>query len=217
MMAVALCAAVAAFLLLQAAFGSWTLAALVFLAVPAGLTGGVVAALIGGAELSFGSLLGLLALLGIATRSGVVLIRHFQDLERHEGETFGAELVRRGARERLGPILATASALGLFALVFVILGSRPGLEIVSPMAVVLLGGLITTTLLSLVVLPALYLRFGSRQPALSPEEELMQRWIGLEPTPEEAAAGPSAGGRGARVVQQRTDGGGEPGEPQPAV
>ena len=67
------------------------------------------------------------------------------------------------------------------ALVFVVMGTQPGLEIVHPMAVVILGGLVTTTLVSLFVLPALYLRFGGRQPTLSPEEELMHRWAGAEP------------------------------------
>jgi Cu/Ag efflux pump CusA len=185
--AAAIAVAIAALLLMQAAFRSWRLAVLCFLTLPVALVGGVLAALIDGVELSLGSLIGFLALLGIATRNGLVVIRHFQDLESYEGETFCAELVRRGARERLGPIITTASALALVALVFVVLGSRPGLEIVSPMAVVILGGLVTTTLVSLFVLPALYLRFGGRQPTVSPEEELMQRWAGVEPAPTGAA------------------------------
>jgi Cu/Ag efflux pump CusA len=228
MLLAGIAAALGALLLLQAAFRSWRLSVLALLTLPVALVGGVLAALIDGAQLSVGSLLGFLALLGIAARNGIVLIRHLQDLERFEGETFGADLVRRGARERLGPILTTACALAAIALVFVILGSRPGLEIVSPMAVVILGGLVTTTLVSLFVLPALYLRFGGRQPTLSPEEELMQRWVAAEPAPAaEAPARPSVGAVQAEGAQrpaqpqtgsdQRTDERGEPGEPQPAV
>jgi Cu/Ag efflux pump CusA len=175
MIAFAIAAAIAAFLLLQAAFRSWRLAVLAFLTLPVALVGGVVAALIDGAELSLGSLIAFLALFGLAARTGVVLIRHFQDLE-HEDEGFGPELVERGARERLAPILTSAAATALVMLPFVIAGTMPGLEIVHPMAVVILGGLVTATLLSLFVLPALYLRFGGRAPTLSPEEELMQRW-----------------------------------------
>jgi Cu/Ag efflux pump CusA len=144
-----------------------------------------VAALIDGAELSLGSLIGFLALFGLATRTGVVLIRHLQDLGQ-EGESFGPELVERGARERLAPILTSAAATALVMLPFVIAGAMPGLEIVHPMAVVVLGGLVTATLLSLFVLPALYLRFGGRAATLSPEEELMQRWAGAEPARAEA-------------------------------
>ena len=160
--------------------------------MPVALAGGAVAALIDGAELSLGSLIGFLALFGIAARSGLMLIRHFQDLEREAGKPADAELVRRGARERLGPILTTASALALVALPFVIMGSSPGLEVVHPMAVVLLGGLVTTTFLSLFVLPGLYLRYGAgRGPRAAPEEDLLYRWAGVEPEP--AAAGADAG------------------------
>lgn len=114
-----------------------------------------------------------------------------QDLERYEAEAFGPALVARGARERLGPTLASVIGMAVVALVFVILGPRPGLEIVNPMAIVLLGGLVTTALVSLFMLPTLYLRFGARQPTLSPEEELMHRWVGIEPAP---AGAPAAGG-----------------------
>ena len=104
MLAFALGCAIAIFLLLQAAFGAWRLAVLALVTVPVALAGGMVAALIGGAELSLGSLIGFLALFGIAVRGGLLLIRHFQHLEREDGEQFGPDLVRRGARERLAPI-----------------------------------------------------------------------------------------------------------------
>jgi CzcA family heavy metal efflux pump len=160
MLAFAIACAVAMLLLLQAAFRSWRLAALVFLTLPVALVGGVLAALIAGAELSLGSLIGLLALFTIAARHGVLLIRHLQDI-RHGGEAFGSWHVRRGARERLAPLLTTASAVALIALPFVVLGTRPGLEVVHPMAVVVLGGLVTALFLSLFVLPALYLQIGA--------------------------------------------------------
>jgi CzcA family heavy metal efflux pump len=184
---------IAAALLLQAAFQSWRLALLAFATLPVALVGGLVAALIDGAELSLGSLAGLLALFGLAVRAGVVLVRRLQGLEREGAETFGAGLVERGARERFGPALTTTCALAVLALPFVVLGSEPGLEIVHPMAVVLLGGLVTTAFLSLFVLPALYLRFGRGAgpgPARGEDEELVHRWMGVEPEP--AAAGAPA-------------------------
>jgi CzcA family heavy metal efflux pump len=233
MLAFGIAAAIAILLLLQAGFGGWRVTVMAFLTLPVALVGGVLAALIDGSELSLGSVIGFLALFGITTRSGLVMIRHFQNLERHEGETFGPGLIRRGAGERLAPIVTTASALALIALPFVIMGSRPGLEVVHPMAVVILGGLVSTTLLSLFVLPTLYLRFAAPlEPSVTPEDELMHRWAGVEPVavgdgravPEpvgadgdgrarlhEAPAGDGAPGADA------SDGESESGERQPAI
>jgi Cu/Ag efflux pump CusA len=198
MLAFAVGCAIAIFLLMQAALGSWGLAALALLTLPVALVGGAVAALIAGAELSLGSIVGLLALFGIAARGNLLVVRHFQRLE-DEGHALDADLVRRGARERLGPIVTTAAALALVALPFVVMGTRPGLEVVHPMAVVILGGLVSTTFLSLFVLPALYLRYASRRtPDLAPEDELMHRWAGVTP---EAAAAP-VGANGDPVVAE---------------
>ena len=113
---------------------------------------------------SLGALLGLLAVFGIAARNGILLLNHYQHLEQHEGEAFGPGLVLRGARERFAPILITATTTALALLPVVVLGDIAGLEIVHPMAVVILGGLVTSTLLNLFVVPALYLRFGSSSP-----------------------------------------------------
>jgi Cu/Ag efflux pump CusA len=88
------------------------------------------------------------------------LINHFQHLEREEGMAFGRDLVVRGARERLSPILMTSLATGLALVPLVIFGERPGQEIEHPLAIVILGGLVTSTLLNLFVMPSLYLRFG---------------------------------------------------------
>jgi len=160
----ALAAALVIFLLLQVAFGSWRLAALVFLTLPTALVGGVLAVYLSDGVISLGSLVGFLTVFGIAARNGILMINHFQHLEREEGEAFGPELVLRGAKERLTPILMTAGATGLALVPLAVSGAIPGHEVEHPMALVILGGLVTSTLLNLILIPALYLRFGgSRQ------------------------------------------------------
>jgi CzcA family heavy metal efflux pump len=155
-------AAIGAFLLLQAAFQSWRLATLALFTLPWAVVGGLLAAaLAGGGTLSLGSLVGLLTVLGIATRNGIMLISHFQHLENEEGQPIGPGLVVRGARERLAPILMTALATGVALLPLALAGHTPGHEILQPMAIVILGGLVTSSMVSLVVLPVLYLRFGA--------------------------------------------------------
>src|SRR3954470_21034692 len=152
-------------LLLQASLGSWRPTLLVFLTLPFALVGGVIAAWATGGILSVGSLVGFFTVFGIAARNGILLINHAQHLEREEGETFGFDLVVRAARERLAPILMTSLATGLALVPLVVLGDRPGHEIEHPLAIVILGGLLTSTLLNLFVTPVLYLRFGRRRPA----------------------------------------------------
>jgi Cu/Ag efflux pump CusA len=156
----AFAALIGVFLLLQASFGKTRLALLTFLTLPSALVGGILAAFLTGGVLSLGSLVGFFTVLGIAARNGIMMINHFQHLERFEGESFGAALVIRGARERLSPILMTALATGLALVPLAIAGDLPGHEIEHPMAIVILGGLITSTLLNLFVVPSLYLRFG---------------------------------------------------------
>ncbi|MGN6174419.1 MAG: efflux RND transporter permease subunit [Streptosporangiaceae bacterium] len=153
-------AGVAILLLLQASFRRWRLAALAFLTLPMALVGGVLAAWLGGGTISLGSLVGFFTVFGIAARNGILLINHWQHLEEHEGMSFGPALVLRGARERLSPILMTSLATGLALVPLVVLGDRPGHELELPLAVVVLGGLVTSTLLNLVILPSLYLRWG---------------------------------------------------------
>jgi Cu/Ag efflux pump CusA len=153
-------AAIAIFLLLHAALGSLRLAVLTFLLLPMALVGGVLAVWLGDGVLSLGSLVGFLTVFGIAARNGILMISHFQHLERYEGEAFGPGLVLRGAKERLAPILMTASATALALVPLAVPGAIPGHEIEHPMAIVILGGLVTATLLNLFVLPSLYLRFG---------------------------------------------------------
>ncbi len=158
-------ALIAILLLLHAAFGSLRLAAITFLALPMALVGGVLAVWLGDGVLSLGSLVGFLTVFGIAARNGILMISHLQRLEREEGHTFGPELVLRGAQERLAPILMTACATGLALVPLAVAGSIPGHEIEHPMAIVILGGLVTATLLNLFVLPSLYLRFAKGRSA----------------------------------------------------
>ncbi len=148
------------FLILVTSFGSWRLATLAFVTLPMALVGGVLAAYVGGGIISLGSLVGFFTVLGIVARNGIMMVSHYKHLEEHEGMTFGPELVVRGSRERLAPILMTALTTGLALVPLVMSGEIPGQEIEYPMAIVILGGLITTTLLNLFVLPSLYLRFG---------------------------------------------------------
>jgi CzcA family heavy metal efflux pump len=153
-------AGLAILLLLQTAFWGWRLATVVFLTLPMALVGGILAALANGGVVSLGALLGFFTVFGIAARNGILLVNHCQHLERSEGEPFGPALVQRAARERLTPILMTSLATGLAVVPLVLFGERPGGEIEYPMAFVILGGLATSTLLNLLVVPSLYLRFG---------------------------------------------------------
>jgi Cu/Ag efflux pump CusA len=149
------------FLLLQACFRSWRLALIAFLALPASIVGGVLAAFVSGGGISLGSIVGLLAVLGIAARNGLLLIHHYQHLEEREGVPFGRDLVLRGGRDRLSATLASSVAIVAVLLPIVIFGQTAGLEILQPMAIVIVGGLVVSTLVTLFVMPALYLVFGA--------------------------------------------------------
>ena len=124
----------------------------------------MIAAHLSGGILSLGSLVGFLTLMGIAARNGILLINHCQHLEEFEGMTFGPALVLRGAAERLSPILMTTLATALALVPLVVMGNIPGHEIEHPMAVVILGGLVTSTLVNLFIVPSLYLRFAKKGP-----------------------------------------------------
>lgn len=136
---------------------------LVAASLPFALVGGAAGAWLSGGVLSLGSMVGLVTVLGIAARNGILLVSHYRQLE-GEGVPFGEALIRRGSLERLGPILMTACATGLALVPLVIGGNAPGHEIEHPMAVVVLGGLASSTVLNLLVLPAMYLRFGAKRP-----------------------------------------------------
>jgi Cu/Ag efflux pump CusA len=156
-------------LIIHADFRSVRLTALVALTLPFALIGGVAGAVLGGGVLSLGSLVGFVTVLGIAARNGIMLVSHYRHLELEEGEPFGLGLVLRGSEERLAPILMTALATGLALVPLAWAGNKPGHEIEHPMAVVILGGLVTSTLLNLGLMPALYLAFG--RTGSRPEEE----------------------------------------------
>ncbi|HET7697563.1 MAG TPA: efflux RND transporter permease subunit [Vicinamibacterales bacterium] len=155
-------------LVLHADFGSGRLVALVALTLPFALIGGVAAAFLSGGVLSLGSLVGFVTVLGIAARNGIMLVSHYRHLQEEEGVPFGRQLVLRGAEERLAPILMTALATGLALVPIVAGGSRSGQEVEHPMAVVILGGLFTSTVLNLFLLPALFLRYGRVSAAEEP-------------------------------------------------
>ncbi|MBI5031565.1 MAG: efflux RND transporter permease subunit [Chloroflexi bacterium] len=161
-------AMLAIFFLLRTSFGNWRLATLTFVTLPWALVGGLLTAYFFGGVLSLGSLVGFLTVLGIATRNGIMLISHFDYLEYEEEVPFGPGLVLRGAQERIAPILMTALTTGLALVPLVIRGNIPGQEIEYPMALVILGGLFTSTVLNLFVVPSLYLRFGKGKNSLSP-------------------------------------------------
>ncbi|HKQ86937.1 MAG TPA: efflux RND transporter permease subunit [Candidatus Acidoferrales bacterium] len=132
--------------------------------LPFALVGGVFAAAITGVNLSLGSLVGFVTLFGITLRNSIMLISHYEHLVKAEGMTWGVDAMLRGASERLAPILMTALVTGLGLLPLAIGSGDPGREIEGPMAIVILGGLATSTLLNLLVLPALALRYGKFEP-----------------------------------------------------
>ena len=180
--AFAVAAAIGIILLLQVFFRSWRLATAMFVALPTALVGGALAAIItGGGLLSFGSIVGFIAILGIAVRNAMTLIGRYRNLE-HEGETFGAEVVQRGTREQAVPILMTAVTTALAFLPLAFFGNVAGLEIMQPLAVVVLGGLITSTIFTLAGVPAMYLLFGAKR---EPELDLAEMELPLTVVTEE--------------------------------
>ena len=160
LMGFAIITVIGIFLILMLSLGNFRLAALAFVTMPMALVGGLLAAYWSGGVISLGSLVGFFTVLGIVARNGIMMISHFQYLEDYEGETFGRELVMRGSKERISPIMMTALTTGLALVPLVLTGAIPGQEIEYPMAIVILGGLVTSTVLNLFVVPSLYLRFG---------------------------------------------------------
>jgi copper/silver efflux system protein len=146
-------------LLLYMEFGSARQALLVMVNLPLALVGGVFAVLLTGGVLNIATLVGFITLFGIAVRNGILMVSHFNHLI-GEGVPL-AEAVRRGSMERLNPIFMTALTAGLALLPLALAGGEPGNEIQSPMALVVLGGLLTSLALNMVVVPVLYLRYGT--------------------------------------------------------
>ena len=146
--------------ILHLAFGSGRDTALIMVNLPLALIGGVAGVFFSGGVLSVASLIGFITVFGIATRNGIMLVSHIRHLQTQEGVTDFREAVRRGAMERLAPILMTALATGLALIPLALGGEKPGNEIQTPMAIVILGGLLTSMFLNMILVPTLYLRFG---------------------------------------------------------
>jgi Cu/Ag efflux pump CusA len=153
----AIAAIIAAFLLFQAAFNSWRLALVATAALPLSLTGGLLTGLIGGRTFSLGALLGFLAVLGLAARYIAMVLTTLQGPDGRRGSGDDAATVYGRAGEPFGSLIISAAALAAVALPFVVLGPRPGLEILHPLALVLLGGLVSSLVVALFLLPSAYL------------------------------------------------------------
>jgi CzcA family heavy metal efflux pump len=150
--------------LLHVAFRSGRDALLVMLNLPLALIGGVVGVYLAGGVISVASLIGFIGVFGIAARNGIMMLSHIRHLQRYEGVSDFREAVRRGAMERLAPILMTALSAGLALIPLAIGGDKPGREILTPMAMVILFGLLSATFLNMIVVPAMFLRFGRPVP-----------------------------------------------------
>ena len=159
-----LLAVLAIFLILYLAFGSMKLGALMMVNLPLALIGGIVAVFLGGGVLNVASMVGFITLLGIATRNGILLVSRYETLQK-EGQSL-REAIYRGSMERLSPILMTALTTGLALIPLALAGHEPGNEIQSPLAIVVLGGLLSSTFLNMVVIPALCLRFYPKRAVL---------------------------------------------------
>jgi CzcA family heavy metal efflux pump len=150
----------ALFMLLVLAFGRARDALVIMVNLPLALIGGVAGVFLSGGVLNVATMIGFITLFGIATRNGIMLVSHIQHLMAEEGVTNFREAVERGAQERLVPILMTATAAGLALIPLALRGGQSGSEIQTPMAIVILCGLVTSTFLNMVVVPTLYLRYG---------------------------------------------------------
>jgi CzcA family heavy metal efflux pump len=154
--------------LLHVVFRSVRDAALIMLNLPLALIGGVVGVYLSGGVLSVASLIGFISVFGIAARNGIMMVSHIRHLQRFEGVTDFAEAVRLGAMERLAPILMTAMGSSFALIPLVVGGDQPGKEILSPMAMVILFGLLSSTFLNMIVVPALFVRLALPVEAESP-------------------------------------------------
>jgi Cu/Ag efflux pump CusA len=154
------------------AFHSVRDALVVMLNLPLALIGGVAGVFISGGVLSVASMVGFITLFGIATRNGIMLISHIRYLQQHEGVTNFREAVRRGSIERLAPVLMTALTAGLGLVPLALGGSQPGNEIQTPLAIVVVFGLFSSTVLNMVVVPSLFLRWANSSPPAIVSSEL---------------------------------------------
>ena len=166
----------AMFLALYTLFHSTNMALQVLSALPMAAIGAVAALVVTGQSLTVASMVGFISLCGIASRNGILLIAHYLHLVRYEGEKFTPEMIERAGKERLAPMLMTALTAGIALVPLVLAAGEPGKEILYPVATVILGGLISSTLLDFFVHPALFWLFGrkdaERQFAAGDKDEL---------------------------------------------
>jgi Cu/Ag efflux pump CusA len=148
------------FLVLYAHFHSAMIVWQILLNVPLAFVGALALTYLTVGTISVATLVGLITLAGIATRNTIMMISHYLHLMEQEGETFGERMIIRGSLERLVPVTMTALTAGLALIPLVLSAHEPGKEILYPVAIVILGGLISSTLLDMAVTPAVFLRFG---------------------------------------------------------
>ncbi len=169
--------------LLHLVFGSVRDTLLVMVNLPLALIGGVLGVWVSGGVLSVASLIGFISVFGIAARNGIMMVAHIRHLQQVEGVLDFREAVRRGAMERLAPILMTALAAGLALIPLALRAGEPGTEILTPMAIVILFGLLSSTFLNMIVVPALFVRFGRSVEPMTEERAGHELYPEIQPAP----------------------------------
>ncbi len=157
--------------LLYGYFQSIALALQVMLSIPLSLIGGLVYTWLKVDNISIATLVGFIAVGGVAARNGIMMLSHYLHLMKHEGEGFTRTMIERGTLERMVPVLMTALAAGIALIPLVLAGDQPGKEILHPVAVVIVGGLISSTLLEFLVRPLIFFHFGAKAAAQSLERD----------------------------------------------
>lgn len=150
------------FLVLYSHFRSWQIVLQIMLNIPLALIGSVLTVLLTGGVFSIATLVGFITLTGIASRNGIMMLSHYIHLVEHEGETFNDNMIIRGSQERLVPVLMTALVAALALIPLTLDPTAPGKEILYPVATVILGGLISSTLLDIIVTPVVFKQFGKK-------------------------------------------------------
>jgi Cu(I)/Ag(I) efflux system membrane protein CusA/SilA len=145
--------------------------------IPLAFIGGIILLFFTDRSVTVASLVGFITLCGIASRNGIMMISHYLHLMKHEGESFTKEMIIRGSQERLVPVMMTAFVASLALLPLVFAKGQPGSEVLHPVAVVIVGGLLSSTLLDIVITPTLFYRFGRKAAEDSKNHETKQEKI----------------------------------------